>query len=79
MLEEQTYFISDVDGSVAESPGTVLFSNGVPYTYQNGMAIFHSPEGGYPVAQAQVSFSSNSLFNLCILMDFPIQINTISL
>ena len=60
MLEEQTYFISDVDGSVAESPGTVLFSNGVPYTYQNGMAIFHSPEGGYPVAQAQVSFSSNS-------------------
>lgn len=38
------------------SPGTVLFSNGVPYTYQNGMAVFASPEtaGGYAVPQAQV-------------------------
>ena len=51
----QIISISDVDGSVAESPGAVLFSNGVPYTYQNGMAVFHSPEGGYPIAQAQVS------------------------
>ncbi|XP_021373538.1 protein boule-like isoform X3 [Mizuhopecten yessoensis] len=35
--------------------GTVMFSNGVPYTYQNGMAIFHSPEGGYQIPQPQVS------------------------
>ncbi|XP_033761447.1 protein boule-like [Pecten maximus] len=35
--------------------GTVMFSNGVPYTYQNGMAIFHAPEGGYPIPQPQVS------------------------
>ena len=37
--------------------GTVLFSNGVPYTYQNGMAIFQSPDGGvnYQLPQAQVS------------------------
>lgn len=30
------------------SPGTILFTNGVPYTYQNGMAVFH-PQEGYPV------------------------------
>lgn len=41
-----------LDGSLAETPGTVMFSNGVPYTYQNGMAIFHSPDGGYQVAAA---------------------------
>ncbi|XP_052682382.1 protein boule-like isoform X5 [Crassostrea angulata] len=35
--------------------GTVLLANGVPYTYQNGMAIFHAPEGGYPIAQPQIS------------------------
>ncbi|KAL4222823.1 hypothetical protein ACF0H5_018863 [Mactra antiquata] len=36
------------------SPGTVMFSNGVPYTYQNGMAVFASPEAnGYTVPQAQ--------------------------
>lgn len=34
--------------------GTVMFTNGVPYTYQNGMAIFHAPEGGYPIPQPQV-------------------------
>lgn len=38
------------------SPGTVMFSNGVPYTYQNGMAVFASPETGYAVQQAQVVF-----------------------
>ena len=31
-----------------------MFSNGVPYTYQNGMAVFASPEAGYAVPQAQV-------------------------
>ncbi|XP_070211322.1 protein boule-like isoform X2 [Littorina saxatilis] len=36
-------------------PGTVLFSNGVPYTYQNGMAIFQSPEGSYQIPQPQAS------------------------
>lgn len=36
--------------------GTVLFTNGVPYTYQNGMAIFQSPEGTFPVPQPQVRF-----------------------
>ncbi|CAH1789320.1 unnamed protein product [Owenia fusiformis] len=36
------------------SPG-VMVANGVPYTYQNGMAIFHSPDGGYPVAQPQTA------------------------
>ncbi|XP_060554297.1 protein boule-like, partial [Ruditapes philippinarum] len=35
------------------SPGAVMFSNGVPYTYQNGMAVFASPEAGYAVPQAQ--------------------------
>ncbi|XP_061179827.1 uncharacterized protein LOC133188422 isoform X3 [Saccostrea echinata] len=40
--------------------GTVLLANGVPYTYQNGMAIFHAPEGGYPVAQPQISSASLS-------------------
>ncbi|XP_052246904.1 deleted in azoospermia protein 2-like isoform X1 [Dreissena polymorpha] len=35
------------------SPGAVMFSNGVPYTYQNGMAVFASPETGYAVPQAQ--------------------------
>ncbi|XP_055879415.1 protein boule-like isoform X2 [Biomphalaria glabrata] len=34
-------------------PGSVLFTNGVPYTYQNGMAIFQSPDGNYPLAQPQ--------------------------
>ncbi|BFY99080.1 hypothetical protein BsWGS_02110 [Bradybaena similaris] len=34
-------------------PGSVLFSNGVPYTYQNGMAIFQTPDGNYPLAQPQ--------------------------
>ncbi|KAL3832091.1 hypothetical protein ACJMK2_023815 [Sinanodonta woodiana] len=34
--------------------GTVLFTNGVPYTYQNGMAIFHAQEAGYPMHQPQV-------------------------
>ncbi|XP_059152938.1 protein boule-like isoform X2 [Physella acuta] len=34
-------------------PGSVLFTNGVPYTYQNGMAIFQTPDGNYPLAQPQ--------------------------
>ncbi|GFO46272.1 hephaestin-like protein [Plakobranchus ocellatus] len=36
-------------------PGSVLFTNGVPYTYQNGMAIFQTPDGSYPIAQPQSS------------------------
>ena len=35
------------------SPGTVL---GVPYTFQNGMAVFHSQDGyAVPAVQPQVS------------------------
>ena len=37
-----------------------MFTNGTPYTYQNGMAIFHSPEGGYPIPQPQVSKPSQN-------------------
>lgn len=41
--------------------GTVLLANGVPYTYQNGMAIFHAQEGGgYPLPQPQISSASLS-------------------
>ncbi|XP_048754062.2 deleted in azoospermia-like isoform X4 [Ostrea edulis] len=40
--------------------GTMLLANGVPYTYQNGMAIFHAPEGGYPIAQPQMNSASLS-------------------
>ncbi|GAB1608973.1 boule-like, boule [Argonauta hians] len=40
-------------------PGTVLLStNGVPYTYQNGMAIFHASDSGYPIAQPQPAYSA---------------------
>lgn len=36
-------------------------ANGVPYTYQNGMAIFHAQEGGgYPLPQPQISSASLS-------------------
>ncbi|XP_064614301.1 protein boule-like isoform X3 [Liolophura sinensis] len=35
------------------SQGTILFTNGVPYTYQNGMAVFPASEGSYPVPQPQ--------------------------
>ena len=37
------------DPSTASPTGTVLFHNGMPYTYQNGMAVFPPQElGGYP-------------------------------
>jgi len=45
-------------------PGSVLFTNGVPYTYQNGMAIFQSPDGNignYPIAQPQQSYATTAL------------------
>jgi len=41
--------------------GSVMFSNGVPYTYQNGMAIFQSPEGNYPIVQPQQPYASTAL------------------
>lgn len=47
-----SFLLSSTDSNIP--PGTVLFTNGVPYTYQNGMAIFQSPEGSYPVPQPQV-------------------------
>lgn len=35
--------------------GSVMYTNGIPYTYQNGLAVFQSQEGGYPaVPQAQI-------------------------
>ena len=37
------------DPSTASPTGTVLFHNGMPYTYQNGMAVFPPQEyAGYP-------------------------------
>lgn len=42
-------------------PGSVLFTNGVPYTYQNGMAIFQTPDGNYPMAQPQQSYATTAL------------------
>nr|XP_034310511.1 deleted in azoospermia protein 2 isoform X2 [Crassostrea gigas] len=49
-----------VESLATDTLGTVLLANGVPYTYQNGMAIFHAPEGGYPIAQPQISSASLS-------------------
>jgi len=42
------------------APGSLMFTNGVPYTYQNGMAIFQSPEGScnYPLAQPQQTYAT---------------------
>ena len=38
-----------IDPSTASPTGTVLFHNGMPYTYHNGMAVFPAQEyGGYP-------------------------------
>jgi hypothetical protein len=54
IVAEHFFFITDSN----IPPGTVLFTNGVPYTYQNGMAIFQSPEGSFPVPQPQASISS---------------------
>jgi len=42
-------------------PGSVLFTNGVPYTYQNGMAIFQTPDGNYPIAQPQQSYATTAV------------------
>lgn len=40
-------------------PGSVLFTNGVPYTYQNGMAIFQTPDGSYnSLAQPQQPYAA---------------------
>jgi hypothetical protein len=35
------------------TPGAVFFSNGVPYTYQNGMAVFQPSDSGYTALSAQ--------------------------
>lgn len=51
-------------------PGTILLStNGVPYTYQNGMAIFHAPESGYPIHQPQMT--SPTLLSSSATTDWP--------
>jgi len=42
-------------------PGSVLFTNGVPYTYQNGMAIFQTPDGNYPIAQPQQPYATTAV------------------
>lgn len=47
-------------------PGSVLFTNGVPYTYQNGMAIFQTADGNYPIAQPQVC--SNQSYGTAAVM-----------
>ena len=54
-------FVPRVISESPVSPGTVMFSNGVPYTYQNGMAVFASPETGYAVPQAQVKLHTHTL------------------
>lgn len=41
-------------------PGA-LAVNGVPYTYQNGMAIFQSTDGNYPIVQSQQPYASTAL------------------
>ena len=44
------------------SSGTLMFTNGVPYTYQNGLAVF-SPEYAMP-AQTQVSITYLNYINI---------------
>ena len=45
------------DPSTASPTGTVLFHNGMPYTYQNGMAVFppqeYAGQPQYPVMYSQ--------------------------
>lgn len=67
---ELSIFISDPN----LHPGTILLStNGVPYTYQNGMAIFHAPESGYPIHQPQVRiFFLSICFNLLLKTAFTV-------
>lgn len=51
-------------------PGTLLLStNGVPFTYQNGMAIFHPPESAYPIHQPQMT--SPTLLPSSATTDWP--------
>ena len=38
--------------------GTVYYHNGVPYTYQNGVAVFHSPEAAAAAAAAALAAAS---------------------
>lgn len=62
------------------TPGSVLFTNGVPYTYHNGMAIFQTPDGNYPVAQqpqpytAAVMLPPNQMY---MAPQYPYQQNTL--
>lgn len=55
--DEQTYVDSNIP------PGSIMFTNGVPYTYQNGMAVFQSPEGisNYPLTQPQQTYATTAL------------------
>lgn len=43
-----------VSSTSEQTPGTVFFTNGVPYTYQNGMAVFHATDFALQNPQAQV-------------------------
>ena len=36
------------------APGSVVFTNGMPYAYHNGMAFFPQVDGSFNVNQAQV-------------------------
>ena len=40
--------------------GTVYYHNGVPYTYQNGVAVFHSPEAAAAAAAAAAAVAAAS-------------------
>ena len=46
-------------GSGASGNGTVYYHNGVPYTYQNGVAVFHSPEAAAAAAAAAAIAAAN--------------------
>ena len=45
-------------GSGASGNGTVYYHNGVPYTYQNGVAVFHSPEAAAAAAAAAAALAA---------------------
>ena len=44
--------------------GTVYYHNGVPYTYQNGVAVFHSPEAAAAAAAAFLALAASTLSSL---------------
>lgn len=57
------------------APGTIMFSNGVPYTYHNGLAVFSHD---FPMqAQPQVSCSSRVTWLKTLLLYMPIDMSEV--